>query len=148
MSLEGMHGLAVRILSGARPQCALQHGSCLTLRSGFASTYGDTTRAYVPLRRFAERFLRHEWPGPRLPEVFYDPRNLVEGDALRASPHAKWVVADGERACIGSANFSEAAQLRNIEIGVVVHGATIARAIEEHCAALIQRADLRCLPLS
>ena len=31
---------------------------------------GDTTRTDVLLRRFAERFLRNEWPGPKSPEVF------------------------------------------------------------------------------
>jgi phosphatidylserine/phosphatidylglycerophosphate/cardiolipin synthase-like enzyme len=108
---------------------------------------GDTIRTDALLRRFAERFFEHEWPGPKAPEVFYDPRSLIEGDAPRASLHAKCVVADGERTYIGSANFTEAAQLRNIEIGVVVHSATTARAIEEHFAALIERAHLRRLPL-
>jgi phosphatidylserine/phosphatidylglycerophosphate/cardiolipin synthase-like enzyme len=108
---------------------------------------GDTTRTDALLRRFAERFLRHEWPGPRPPEVFYDPRSLIEGDALRASLHAKCVVADGERIYIGSANFTEAAQLRNIEIGVAVRAAGTALAIEGHFAALIERGHLRRLPL-
>jgi phosphatidylserine/phosphatidylglycerophosphate/cardiolipin synthase-like enzyme len=77
---------------------------------------GDTTRSDALLRRFAERFVRQEWPGPRLPEVFYDPRSLDEVGA-RASLHAKCVVVDGTRVFIGSANLTEAAQLRNIEIG-------------------------------
>jgi phosphatidylserine/phosphatidylglycerophosphate/cardiolipin synthase-like enzyme len=108
---------------------------------------GDTTRTDALLRRFAERFLCHEWPGARPPEVFYDPRSLVEGDALRTSLHAKCVVVDGERVYIGSANFTEAAQLRNIEIGVVVHADATAGAIEAQFAALIERAHLRRLSL-
>ena len=108
---------------------------------------GDTTRDEALLRRFAERFPKHEWPGPKAPEVFYDPRSLIEGDALRASLHAKCVVADGERIYIGSANFTEAAQLRNIEIGVAVRAAGTALAIEGHFAALIERGHLRRLPL-
>ena len=39
---------------------------------------GDTTRLDALLRRFAEHFVRQQWPGPRLPEVFYDPRSLAE----------------------------------------------------------------------
>src|SRR5215472_1239084 len=89
---------------------------CLDMRRAT----GDTTRTDALLRRFAERFVREEWPGQRVPELFYDPRSLVEGGAARASLHAKCIVVDGERAYIGSANLTEAAQLRNIEVGVVV----------------------------
>ena len=42
---------------------------------------GDTTRADSLLRRFAERFVRQEWPGLRLPDLFYDPRGLTEGES-------------------------------------------------------------------
>jgi hypothetical protein len=44
---------------------------------------GDTARAEALLRRFADHFLQHEWPGPRLPEVFYDPRSLTGGETAR-----------------------------------------------------------------
>jgi hypothetical protein len=56
---------------------------------------GNTTRTDALLRRFAEHFFRQEWPGPRTPEVFYDPRSLMEGDGPRASLHAKCVVVRG-----------------------------------------------------
>ena len=109
---------------------------------------GDTTRSDALLRRFAERFVRQEWPGPRLPEVFYDPRSLAEvGPALRASLHAKCIVVDGMRVFIGSANLTEAAQLRNIEIGVAVTGTLIADAVERHLGALITGGHLRPLLL-
>jgi hypothetical protein len=35
---------------------------------------GDTTRSDALLRRFAERFVHQEWPGPRLPDLFYGGR--------------------------------------------------------------------------
>ena len=55
------------------------------------------------------------------------------------------VVVDGVKALIGSANFTEAAQLRNIEIGLVV----IAEAVERHFEALIAGGHLQPLkPLS
>jgi phosphatidylserine/phosphatidylglycerophosphate/cardiolipin synthase-like enzyme len=103
---------------------------------------GGTTRSETLLHRFAERFIRQEWSGPRLPDLFYDPRSVADGEIHRASLHAKCVVVDGARALIGSANLTEAAQQRNIEIGVVVSGKT-AEAIERHFDALIAGGHLR-----
>jgi phosphatidylserine/phosphatidylglycerophosphate/cardiolipin synthase-like enzyme len=123
-----------------RPDLAVR--LCLDIRRA----PGDATRTDALLRRFVERFVRQEWPGPRLPDLFYDPRSLAEGEAHRASLHAKCVVVDGIRALIGSANLTEAAQQRNIEIGVVVSGTT-AEAIEQHFNALIAGGHLRALPL-
>jgi len=127
-----------------RQQADLLVRLCLDVRRA----PGDTTRSDALLRRFAERFLKQEWPGPRIPEVFYDPRSLNEGDESRASLHAKCVVVDGEKAFIGSANFTEAAQLRNIEIGVVTHRPDVASAVERHFDGLIQHGHLRGVPLS
>jgi phosphatidylserine/phosphatidylglycerophosphate/cardiolipin synthase-like enzyme len=53
--------------------------------------------------------------------------------------HAKCVVVDSERTYIGSANFTEAAQLRDIEIGVVICSAETALAVERHFDCLIAR---------
>ena len=105
------------------------------------------TRKDALLRRFAERFMRQEWPGPRMPELFYDPRSLAGGDGLRASVHAKCVVVDGAKAFIGSANLTEAAQLRNIEIGVMLADKVIAGAVERHVEALIIGGHLQALSL-
>jgi phosphatidylserine/phosphatidylglycerophosphate/cardiolipin synthase-like enzyme len=108
---------------------------------------GDMTRTDALLRRFAERFVREEWPGPRIPDLFYDPRSLVPGEGPRASLHAKCVVVDGARAFIGSANLTEAAQLRNIEIGLVVADPIIGNAVERHIAGLISDGHLQAVPL-
>jgi phosphatidylserine/phosphatidylglycerophosphate/cardiolipin synthase-like enzyme len=107
---------------------------------------GDKTKSNALQRRFAERFVRQEWPGAQLPELFFDPRSLAESEAQRASLHAKCVVVDGVRALIGSADLTEAAQLRNIEVGIIVRGA-IAEALERHFHALIAGGHLRPLPL-
>ncbi len=108
---------------------------------------GDTTISAALLRRFAQRFIQNERPGPRLPQMFYDPRSLIEGETGRANLHAKCVVADGTRAFIGSANFTEAAQLRNIEIGLLVTDAAIASAAERHIDGLISAGHLWPLAL-
>jgi len=81
-----------------------------------------------------------------MPALFYDPRSLASGEGPRASLHAKCVVVDGVRASIGSANQTEAAQQRNIEIGVIVSGA-IAETLERHFDALIAGGHLQPLPL-
>jgi phosphatidylserine/phosphatidylglycerophosphate/cardiolipin synthase-like enzyme len=124
-----------------RPDLAVR--LCLDVRRA----PGDTTRSNALLHRFAERFVRQEWPGPRLPDLFYDPRSLAQGESLRASLHAKCVVVDGVKAFVGSANLTEAAQLRNIEIGLVATNALIAGTVERHIEALIAGGNLRPLLL-
>lgn len=87
------------------------------------------------LREYAKAFRDEHWPADaRLPEVFYDPRTLAVV-ATRVALHAKCVVVDDERAFVTSANFTEAAQQRNIEVGVVVENANFARALREQFEA-------------
>jgi phosphatidylserine/phosphatidylglycerophosphate/cardiolipin synthase-like enzyme len=106
---------------------------------------GDTSTDEAVLRRFGQRFAQQEWPGPRLPTVFYDPRALLPPDRPRASLHAKCIVVDGTFAFVGSANLTEAAQLRNIEIGLLARFAEIASGIERHVETLIAAGALRPL---
>lgn len=80
----------------------------------------DISPAEEILRRFAQRFQAHEWPGGRLPELYYDPRSLNLEAAKRSSLHAKCLVVDRRTAFVTSANFTEAAQTRNIEVGVLI----------------------------
>jgi phosphatidylserine/phosphatidylglycerophosphate/cardiolipin synthase-like enzyme len=80
---------------------------------------------------FAERFRNDMWPGKRLPHVFHDPRAaavLVPG-GKRASLHAKCIVVDDETAFVTSANFTEAAQARNIEVGILVEEPAVAASL-------------------
>jgi len=81
------------------------------------------------LKQFVEAFRTHHWPGQKIPELFYDPRSLFADADKRASLHAKCVVVDERRAFITSANFTEAAQERNIEAGVLLFIPTIARVL-------------------
>lgn len=98
----------------------------------------DKAEAQV-LHRFAKEFRDQHWPsGSRLPEVFYDPRTLGTG-STRASLHAKCVVVDDARAFVTSANFTEAAQQRNIEAGVLVDNKQFARSLREQFEMLIGR---------
>ena len=73
------------------------------------------------VRAFLSAFQRFHWPEAcRLPEFYYDPRSIVPPPALQHRLHAKCVVVDGEEAFISSANFTEAAHERNIEVGVLL----------------------------
>lgn len=106
---------------------------------------GDHREAEVILGEFKDR-LRHDWPGPKLPAVFHDPRSLAMSFGKKAVLHAKCVVIDGRRSFVTSANFTEAAQERNFELGLLVEDELLARSIENQFETLIQRGLVRsCL---
>lgn len=97
----------------------------------------------ILLREFADSFRREIWPGPRLPEVFYDPRSLAVGTASKACLHAKCVVVDDERVFITSANFTQAARDRNIEAGILLPDPLLARAMRSQFESLVVKNILR-----
>ncbi len=109
-------------------------------------THGSTSRDQEIVRRFANGFVREEWPGSRLPTVYYDPRSLRPTGSATSALHAKCVVIDGKEALVTSANFTEAAQQRNIELGLTVRSGVIAHRIEEHFRSLIRSQHLERLP--
>lgn len=68
----------------------------------------------------AESFFKHTWPWEDIrPRVYCDARS-DDVEAEPSSMHAKCVVVDDETAFITSANFTEAAQRTNVELGIVV----------------------------
>ena len=100
--------------------------------------YGDTTVASLLVRRFAERFRTEQWPPDRpLPAVYYDPRSLDTDMERRACLHAKCVVVDRQHAYVSSANFTEAAQERNIEVGLLVRSRRLAEQLTNHFESLL-----------
>ena len=99
---------------------------------------GDTSMASEVVKRFVERFKTREWPeGRPLPKVFYDPRSLDLDSQKRACLHAKCVVVDGEAVFVSSANFTEAAQERNIEMGLLVRSRWLAERVTRHFETLL-----------
>ncbi len=60
--------------------------------------------------------------------------------------HAKAVVCDGRNALVTSANLTEAAFDRNIEMGLLVKDRTLAESIATHFGSLIERDLLYALP--
>jgi len=109
-------------------------------------THGDTSDSAELVTRFVRRFKSQEWPGETLPEVFYDPRSLETDQKKKASLHAKCVVVDEEQAFISSANFTEAAQERNIEVGLLIRSQRISKQLAQHFRSLAAAGALKPLP--
>lgn len=101
----------------------------------------DPTPTEDLVSQFGRMFRDETWPGERLPTVYHFPRSLEVGSE-RASLHAKCVVVDDEAAFITSANFTEAAQERNLESGVIIRDASAARAIRRQLEGLIEQGEL------
>ncbi|MBK8231550.1 MAG: phospholipase [Candidatus Eisenbacteria bacterium] len=102
---------------------------------------GDTSSADTLIQAFARRFWAAEWPGRRRPRVYYDPRAL-EIDGPEGVLHAKALVVDEEALFVTSANLTEAAFDRNIELGVVVRDRAMALAALRQFRGLVERGVL------
>ena len=98
------------------------------------------------MRRFADRFWKTDWPGSSRPTVYYDPRALELGGPGGVL-HAKGVVTDDEAVFVTSANLTEAALDRNIEVGLLVRDSALAATLSSHFRGLIERGLLRPLPM-
>lgn len=117
----------------------------VTLLLNIQRTWGDTTAKDELVRKFADRFWSKDWPGRARPRVFYDPRAL-EPDRPGGVLHAKAVVVDEKIAFVTSANFTEAALDRNIEVGLLVRDRATALSMSAHFRTLIDSKILRPLP--
>ncbi|MBV8130459.1 MAG: hypothetical protein JO114_22640, partial [Planctomycetaceae bacterium] len=83
----------------------------------------------------------------RRPKCYYDPRSLEADQTKSTSLHAKCVVVDKEEAFVSSANFTEAAQTRNIEVGVLVRSSSFARKLSDHFESLAASSILKPISL-
>jgi phosphatidylserine/phosphatidylglycerophosphate/cardiolipin synthase-like enzyme len=119
----------------------------VTLLLNIQRRRGDTTSPPELVRRFADRFWGTDWPGDSRPRIYYDPRSL-EPEGPSGVLHAKAVVTDAESVFVTSANLTEAALDRNIEIGLLVRDRALAASVASHFQALIDLGLLRPLPAS
>ena len=117
----------------------------VTLLLNIQRKRGDTTAANQLVRKFADRFWTEDWPGSSRPRVYYDPRAL-ELDGPSGVLHAKAIVIDDEVALVTSANLTEAALDRNIELGLLVRDRALALSVSTHFRTLIDRGLLLPLP--
>jgi phosphatidylserine/phosphatidylglycerophosphate/cardiolipin synthase-like enzyme len=119
----------------------------VTLLLNIQRKRGDTSSADALVRQFADRFWQIDWPGSRRPVVFFYPQAL-DMNGLTGVLHAKAVVADEAAVFITSANLTEAALERNIEIGLLVRDPALALSVVSHFSGLIDRELLRPLPMA
>jgi phosphatidylserine/phosphatidylglycerophosphate/cardiolipin synthase-like enzyme len=100
-----------------------------------ARSDNDKTPSEILVSKYAQRFRDSQWPKYcRLPAVFYDPRSIAEDK--RSSLHAKCVVVDAEQVFVSSANFTKAAQERNIEVGLKIESPWLAGRLIRHFQSL------------
>jgi phosphatidylserine/phosphatidylglycerophosphate/cardiolipin synthase-like enzyme len=81
---------------------------------------GDACEKSIVVARFVQHFHERHWPAQsRLPEIYYDVRST-------AVLHSKCILIDDEELFVTSANFTDAAQHRNVEVGLLVKSSVIA----------------------
>lgn len=106
----------------------------------------DDERSEAQLvRGFVDNFRRNLWPGERLPTIYYDERSVRPWAQTRerSCMHAKCIAVDDEQVFVTSANFSNVAQERNIEVGVVVREPRLAGQLRAEFERLIAGGVLR-----
>jgi phosphatidylserine/phosphatidylglycerophosphate/cardiolipin synthase-like enzyme len=88
----------------------------------------EDTSPSASIARFAQEFRTRHWPEKsRLPEVYFDRRALVFPLGPSIAFHAKCVILDDTQLFVSSANFTEAAQNRNVELGVLLNSPSLAK---------------------
>ncbi len=104
---------------------------------------GDTTIEAALVERFCHGFRKTQWPAHvRLPEVYFDPRSVAMDRAKAATLHAKYVVVDRQEVFVSSANFTEAAQQKNIELGLLLSSDRIGERITQFFERLVEASQL------
>jgi phosphatidylserine/phosphatidylglycerophosphate/cardiolipin synthase-like enzyme len=90
--------------------------------------------------KYAKSFWKYHWPWASKPTVYYDPRGPEEDPDVPACQHAKCILVDDETAFITSANFTESAHERNIELGAVFReNPALAKSIRAKFESLISQ---------
>lgn len=87
--------------------------------------------------RFRQRFLENCWAGNRSPDLYHDPRGFADVAEKRGVMHAKVIIVDEDAALVTSANFTAAAQRRNIEAGVIFRDPHQSRRLKNYFDGLI-----------
>lgn len=106
--------------------------------------YRDASRR---IAAFAAEFAAKHWPWKERPEIYFFPKSLASTAAERASLHAKCVIVDRCVAFVTSANFTEAAQDRNIEVGLLTRFAPMVQRLAAYFTGLIDSGTLEKVPL-
>jgi phosphatidylserine/phosphatidylglycerophosphate/cardiolipin synthase-like enzyme len=102
-----------------------------------ARKQSDTSSADALIARFVQQFKTSQWPnGMPLPNVYCCGRPISQ-NGKPGSLHAKCIVVDGKHVFVSSANFTEAAQERNIEVGLLIQSPALAERVCRFFDALL-----------
>ncbi|MBU3665987.1 MAG: hypothetical protein FGM15_08965 [Chthoniobacterales bacterium] len=128
-------------------ELAQRHDSDLTLRVRLIVdvTHGrhdETEPMALAANRFRQRFIEMCWVGERVPELYHDPRGFSEKPETRGVMHAKVIIIDEAAALVTSANFTAAAQRRNIEAGVLFRDRHQVKRLRTYFEGLIARREV------
>jgi len=106
----------------------------------------DTTQDGDILAKFSQNFRKRDWPGTRLPVIYYDPRSLTLEAKEKARLHAKCIIVDQKVALVSSANFTPAALERNIEVGVLIRSDRFASQLARNFLKLVENKHFLRVP--
>jgi hypothetical protein len=104
--------------------------------------HDETEPMALAANRFRQRFLEQCWVGKRAPELYHDPRGFSDKAETRGVMHAKVIIVDEAAALVTSANFTAAAQRRNIEAGVLFRDRHQVKRLRTYFEGLIARGDV------
>jgi len=139
---ERARGLFLPLAENMDRNPALRARMFVNVQRPHPSQAGSNKTDAALLQEFADGFFVDLWPGRRKPEVFYDPRALLPWEGPRACLHAKCLIVDDEQVLLTSANFTQAAQERNIEAGVLLTNTFVARALRDQFESLVRGGGL------
>ncbi len=117
-------------------QVMQEHGVKARFLLNLEGNVKHTADIHAEARYRINEFVRENWPfGAPIPKFYYDPRTL--DPHVYASMHAKALVVDEARVLIGSANFTNRGQTRNIEAGALLREPSFAKALVTQFQSLI-----------
>lgn len=96
----------------------------------------DTTLSDQLIATYRQDFVTKQWPSGPLPKLFYHKPSLETDWKLRASMHAKVIIADRERVFVSSANLTKAAHVKNIEVGTIIDSPDLAARLADYFEGL------------
>lgn len=99
---------------------------------------GDSRTPEQRVAQYRHDFVE-KWPGKRLPELFYFTKSQEADWRQRASMHAKIVAIDRQKMLVTSANLTRAAQVKNIEVGVIIDNTREVNRVVDYLDALRQQ---------
>ncbi len=99
---------------------------------------GDTSSINNRIARFVQAFKTSQWPNRApMPQVYCCEQIMETENGKPGSLHAKCIAVDDQQVFVSSANFTEAGQDRNIEVGLLVRSAVLSERLSRFFESLV-----------